>query len=240
MEWVPELIVRLLTGRNVKQFLHVIAWLTLASILSYVSRRFIAAAVLAREAEEPAAHLLVLALFLDLLALGILARLLLAWIRDTRARRSARRVENATSTISQLRSTNRLFAEDSPLVGANWASADLFQIDLSSANLCRMGLESANLREANLKHANLRSARLEHADLRACDLRHAILCYARLQGADLRDAQLDDAELSAADLSGARLAGASLHSAHFDENTILPDGCKWKSTTNWERFGVTL
>lgn len=114
---------------------------------------------------------------------------------------SAARLDNAVLIEAQLLGTN--------LVAASLNCAQLFAVDLSGSNLEGAQLTHANLERANLRHANLTSANLELADL----------TNARLHGTDLTGAKLDGAKLYGADLIGIRLDGA-----HYDEQTIWPEG----------------
>jgi uncharacterized protein YjbI with pentapeptide repeats len=142
--------------------------------------------------------------------------------------------------------------------GARLFGADLSNADLSAANLCETYLVDANLQGtilegAQLKCANLRGANLERADLQRSDLRGARLQRANLTqanlfasnlgAADLWAANLSCADLQRANLEGAILVEAFLENADLDcatlsEDTVLPDGTKWKPGNDLARFTI--
>jgi uncharacterized protein YjbI with pentapeptide repeats len=97
-------------------------------------------------------------------------------------------------------------------------------------------LHWAKLENADLKEADLREANLGGADLQSASLWHASMQGTILGSAKLQKANLAGAKLQGADLHGANLTGAILDKAVFDENTTLPDGSKWTSETNMEKF----
>jgi len=127
------------------------------------------------------------------------------------------------------------------LDGCNIQGADLKAVNLQGAILTYAKLQTANLHAANLQDAELLSAYLQNARLEDADLRGANLNYADLEGAKLRGAVLQGAYLISTNLRGAdlrevNLEEADLNEADFDENTILPDGSKWTTSTSTETF----
>jgi hypothetical protein len=104
-------------------------------------------------------------------------------------------------------------------------------------------LEGANLWDANLERANLWDANLERATLLKANLEGAFLWDANLAGVYLVSANLKGANLQGANLSGAKLQAANLENVIWElespEQTItatLPDGIKWTSDTDLQRF----
>lgn len=87
-------------------------------------------------------------------------------------------------------------------------------------------LADGSLQEVYLEGAALQGANLWHADLQRAYLGHA----------DLQGANLGYADLRGAILERAKLQGAYLGRAHFDEDTILPDGTRWTPDTDMARF----
>lgn len=142
------------------------------------------------------------------------------------------------------------------LFGAKLSGANLRGADLRGANLRGADLRGADLRGANLALAELVGATISpntrmdpkwqlvwgilnrsqfDRDLRGSDLQDAFLRDANLRGANLqrsnlRGADLRGADLRGADLSGADARGALLASAHYNRQTILPEGFEsWQS-----------
>ncbi len=136
---------------------------------------------------------------------------------------------------------------DANLSGANLWRANLSLANLSGADFSHAGLFSADLSraylaEANLSRAGLSSANLSGANLSGAHLGDADLIRANLSGADLSKANLSGASLFGADLRGADLRGASLlgaanlEEATFSEDTLLPDGTKWRPGVDLAQF----
>jgi uncharacterized protein YjbI with pentapeptide repeats len=140
-----------------------------------------------------------------------------------------------------LQAVDELKMNDGTLRGARLWDADLQEAEIPHADLQEAKLWRANLRGTGLWHANLANAYMHDAFLVGAKLQHA-----DLSGADLQDANLENADLYTADLEGACLQGANLKGAHlhdanlkavrFDEDTVLPDGTRWKAGTDLSRF----
>jgi uncharacterized protein YjbI with pentapeptide repeats len=141
--------------------------------------------------------------------------------------------------------------KNAQMQGANLDNADLNKSDLSKsvlegtslrnaklngANFWLANLQGANLQDANLNEADMRLADLQGAILRRATLKSAKLFQAKLETADFANADLRQAFLFGANLQGANLASAKLDGAHFDPNTILPDGSHWSERTDMSRF----
>jgi uncharacterized protein YjbI with pentapeptide repeats len=125
----------------------------------------------------------------------------------------------------------------------------LLGVSLEGANFAGANLQNANFNcaiPAPLERANFASANLQNVDFGLANLRGANLSNANLQGAELvklhGGANLESANLSGANLKGAKLVihyqsmSALNQSAKFNEETILPDGTKWTSKADLERF----
>jgi hypothetical protein len=97
-------------------------------------------------------------------------------------------------------------------------------------------LQGTYMSGANLKGANLEEANLQDALLMAANLQDARLRHSNLLGANLWRANLRDAHLEAANLAQANLQGATLLGAQWDDQTILPDGARWRPGTDLARF----
>ncbi|KXK25093.1 MAG: pentapeptide repeat-containing protein [Chloroflexi bacterium OLB15] len=124
---------------------------------------------------------------------------------------------------------------------ANLEAVKLWGSDLQGANLQWAKLKHANLNDSVLAGANLTQANLQAARLRGADLRGANLFEAKLYRINGLNALLQNANLNGAHLQGARLEnadlrGATFTDAHFDELTIMPDGARWSSECDLERF----
>ncbi len=126
---------------------------------------------------------------------------------------------------------------------AIFRGATMPRIDLSGAGLSDADMSRANLIESDLSEANLISADLSGANLDGAKLSEAWLISADLTDTDLTNADLSGANLGAARMSGTKLSGANLIGANLrnakvseeqlaeairDENTIIPDGSKYK------------
>ena len=116
------------------------------------------------------------------------------------------------------------------LQGTDLRGADLVDASLNRALLMGVHLEGAKLFGARLQEAWLHGANLELAWLDEADLRQVRLHGANLQQTMLSGAHLERAWLGAAQLDGANLFGATgltkghMRDAHWDENTIFPEG----------------
>ncbi|MBX3083090.1 MAG: pentapeptide repeat-containing protein [Anaerolineae bacterium] len=142
------------------------------------------------------------------------------------------------------------------LAHANLREADLHEADLYHTNLRRALLDdailiNADLRRsllaharmhgtqctlADLRHANLIRVDAQRTNLRSANLVGATLRHAQLQHADMTDSDLQGANLIGANLQGADLARADLRGTQFDVSTILPDGSRWTSDSDLDRF----
>jgi len=127
--------------------------------------------------------------------------------------------------------------------GINLAEAYLYGINLFDADISDAYMPETNLEKANLSRANLRSATLRQANLHKADLSNATLIDANLSDANLTDANLDYVDFTYTKLRGSNLTGARLTNAklsnsytYFDENTIMPDGKKYKFGMDTEKF----
>jgi len=146
-----------------------------------------------------------------------------------------------------------LYQDD--LDNADFAIANLYQIDLSDVGLTGADFADARLLGANLEDSVLVQADLQGADLAcyngtACtDLAHAYLMRANLTGANLSDADLDDsylegANLRSADLTGAQLAGASYNTKpiqvlNAQGQTVIDTPTRWPAGFNPKAVGAT-
>lgn len=152
------------------------------------------------------------------------------------------------------------------LKGVIFARCDLSGANFSSANLEDCYFNEVDLRRANFRGADLHSAEgffnvgyksriahLEQVDFSDADLSNVSFSFARLDGArlvnsDLRNTVLLGTHLEGADLTGAKISNTWLSSsisgeplsAHFDENTILPDGTNWRPSVDWNKFGHVI
>ncbi|MCA0458838.1 MAG: pentapeptide repeat-containing protein [Chloroflexi bacterium] len=136
--------------------------------------------------------------------------------------------------------------EKANLRGAALARAEMQRANLRGANLTKayLGetqLKAAILAEAVLHEANMRSVVLTEADLSGADLSRAYLALAHLTGTNFQNATLHGTNFWQADLSGANLEGAAMRDVvffetRFNEQTVLPDGSRWTTTTEWARF----
>ncbi len=120
------------------------------------------------------------------------------------------------------------------MAGAEFASYDLSQADLSlsvlsdsdftRAQLFGADLRGSNLANAKLTSANLAGARLVTASLVGANLDNAVLASVRITGR-LSRASLRGANLSTSDLSGASLDGVVFdRSTVYDSWTLFPEG----------------
>jgi hypothetical protein len=132
--------------------------------------------------------------------------------------------ETINTAIEELRVREWLYdgtLQGLPLRGAKLSGANLFMANLSGSDL-----EMAELRDANLFMVNFRESRLLGTDFSGATLAEADLTSSDMRFADLRRANLH----------GARLVGANLEKAHFDHDTVLPDGRNWRFDINLDVF----
>lgn len=145
------------------------------------------------------------------------------------------------------------WTRDGSLKQINLSNANLRQASLQGAKLSDGTFEGTNFHEADLRQTDLQEAALDEADCRGADLTGANLRYAALESTNLEGAFLDHVDLRGAYLLNANLKNATLFGvtlgwgvrcedsitfppAIFDEETTLPDGTMWTSTTDMHRF----
>ena len=97
----------------------------------------------------------------------------------------------------------------SNLSGANFANTDLTDSFLSYSNLSRAQFHNVDFTRTRLGSANLSGALLQYADLSRGDLHNVNLSGTNLLRANLSGAIFQDAKASGALLEGANLSGAS-------------------------------
>jgi uncharacterized protein YjbI with pentapeptide repeats len=117
-----------------------------------------------------------------------------------------------------------ILLEGANFIGANLASADLWEANLAGANLRNANLESADLGKANLKNTDLGNANLKGTEL----------ISANLAGADLRNVNLAGADLWKANLKGSKLIAAIV-----DRQTFIW-GCDFDKQTVFTGKGLYL
>lgn len=123
--------------------------------------------------------------------------------------------------------TQTAATEETDIAHIGWSdlqSSSLKGANLARANMMGSDLRRADLSQSNLSHANLNGANLGHADLSHADLSFADLSWADLTGANLTGANLTGANLVWANLTRAKLKGAVLDGAHYNSQTLWPDG----------------
>jgi len=121
--------------------------------------------------------------------------------------------------VERLRHT----ADFRPYSGHVLLSLDLHRADFAGANLAQVQLKHCNLAECNLQGTDLRQANLTNSDLQGADLRGADLSGADLEGvllmgADLRNCSMRQTRLAAAEfwrpgMPSARVEGLDLRGA---------------------------
>lgn len=149
--------------------------------------------------------------------------------------------EVARAAINIMRQEGWLEGKRSLLVNANLWEAQLTGVALNGANL-----RGAALGNAYLERAYLSNVDFGGADLMGADMRESDLVRTNLNGAQMRFANLSGAYLGASDLRGANLQDCNLLNAHFtdmyfggahfNKETILPDGSHWTSDADLSRF----
>jgi uncharacterized protein YjbI with pentapeptide repeats len=110
------------------------------------------------------------------------------------------------------------------LPGIDFSRTSLERAVLHGAIMDKSDLRGANLTEADLSYARLSDALLDEAVLSRANLRGTDLRGSKLRNTDLRGANLREADLRGADLSGAALDGVDLNTAHYNPQTIWPEG----------------
>ena len=142
--------------------------------------------------------------------------------------------------ISSLGWLGILQDDDILLDDANWQNVSLPQVQLPQKSMQRINLKSANLTRANLVGAILSYANLEEADLRGADLHSAVLIDTNFSRANMRAVDLSSANLRGANLTHAVLDHTNIRNVFCDERTVLPDGTKWTTDTDWTRFNAIV
>ncbi len=142
-----------------------------------------------------------------------------------------------TRSCLERRRAPRLNAPGANLSQSNWASAVIFESNLSGADFSLSKLQNVDLRrskcvktwfsladltQADLREADLSNAHFTGAKLSKARLRGASLMGASLEGADLQGADLELCDLRGVDLSRARLGGVRLLGARYDLATRWP------------------
>ncbi|MGQ4810428.1 Protein-methionine-sulfoxide reductase catalytic subunit MsrP [Candidatus Entotheonellaceae bacterium PAL068K] len=100
---------------------------------------------------------------------------------------------------------------------ADFAGADLAQVQLKHCRLAGCNLQGVDLRGANLTNSDLRGANLRGADLSAADLEGVLLMGADLRHCSMRQARLAAAEFWRPGEPPARVEGLDLHGAHVED-----------------------
>jgi DMSO/TMAO reductase YedYZ molybdopterin-dependent catalytic subunit len=129
---------------------------------------------------------------------------------------SARQVERLRHTAN-FRPYRQQILLSLDLHGANFAGAQMTQVQLKHCNLAGCNLQGADLRGANLTNSDLRGANLRGADLTAADLEGVLFT-----GADLRYCTMWQAHLAAAEFwrpgePPARVEGLDLRGARVED-----------------------
>jgi uncharacterized protein YjbI with pentapeptide repeats len=152
--------------------------------------------------------------------------------------------EEAVRAVEELRARSWLTdgsLRSAVLEGANLQGANLMYADLRGAILTQANMENVNMLSANLQGVYLRNANLKKARLGDVKLIGSDMGNANLQGAYLRYANMEGTRLVNADLRDANMEFANLQyvllgNTQFNEKTLLPDGSKWLSNRDIERF----
>ena len=123
-----------------------------------------------------------------------------------------------------------------------FSGANLNKADMDGAKLQGSYFDDANLSEADLSNAHVEGAFFINANLSGTIFSGAFLTGtnfedAKLEGANLTDTDLSGAKFLNANLRGANLTGASgIETAHFDEDTRLPNDTLWHKDVDWGQF----
>ncbi|HEY7712201.1 MAG TPA: molybdopterin-dependent oxidoreductase [Candidatus Entotheonella sp.] len=100
---------------------------------------------------------------------------------------------------------------------ANFAGAQMRQVQLKHCTLAGSNLQGADLRGANLTNTDLQGANLRGADLSGADLEGALFMGADLRDCSMRQARLAAAEFCRAGLPAAQVQGLDLSGATVDD-----------------------
>lgn len=133
-------------------------------------------------------------------------------------------------------------ASNTHFENAELAGADLTKAHLHGAKMQYAKLNTTATKPTLLIRADFTGATLTNIQAIGADFTRAILIGADLQEAVLLQATLIDADLREAHFEGAKLTGAKLlgakgiESAHFNTETILPDGTPWDIDTDMKKY----
>lgn len=122
------------------------------------------------------------------------------------------------------------------LINATLWEANLMNVNIMNSVMYKAALWRTNLSGANLTLCNLSETNMSGAILVDTKLGSADLANANLVEANLAKSFLGHANLSKANLEDANLEGSWLNNAHFDEDTILPDGQRWTPRVKMAHF----
>jgi len=100
---------------------------------------------------------------------------------------------------------------------ANFAGAQMKQVQLKHCTLAGSNLQGADLRDANLTNTDLQGANLRGADLTGADLEGALFMGADLRDCSMRQARLAAAEFCRVGLPAAQVQGLDLSGATVDD-----------------------
>jgi hypothetical protein len=100
---------------------------------------------------------------------------------------------------------------------AQFAGADLRQVQLKHCNLTECNLQGADLRGANLTNSDLQGADLRGADLSGADLEGVLFMGADLRNCSMRQTRLAAAEFWRPGAPSARVEGVDLRAAAIDD-----------------------
>jgi hypothetical protein len=117
----------------------------------------------------------------------------------------------------RIEAVGELNADGVSLVGVNFSSAFLMDVQLPKAKLARANFDGADARHADLTGASITDASLRNANLRG----------AKLEGASFAGSSLSGADLTGADLKNADLTGTTLEDADLQNSDW--DGARWHS-----------
>jgi DMSO/TMAO reductase YedYZ molybdopterin-dependent catalytic subunit len=100
---------------------------------------------------------------------------------------------------------------------ANFAGAQMQQVQLKQCTLAGSNLQGADLREANLTNSDLQGANLRGADLTGADLEGVLFMGADLRDCSMRQTRLAAAEFCRPGLPAAQVQGLDLSGATVDD-----------------------
>lgn len=129
---------------------------------------------------------------------------------------NARQVERLRRT-ADFRAYRQQVLLSLDLSQANFAGADLTQVQLKHCTLAGCNLQGADVRGANLTNSDLQGANLQGADLSDADVEGVLFIGADLRNCSMRRARLAAAEFWRPDLPPARVDGLDLRGAYIDD-----------------------